>query len=133
LAETEVPRHLLYTREHHWIRIEADTATFGLTEHAQNELGDIVYVELPEPGREFHASDEVGSIESVKTTTELYSPVSGEIVEVNEDIEKSPDLINRDPYGAGWIARIRLSDPSEADDLLTADDYGQFVEEIGEE
>ncbi len=129
MAERQIPEELLYTREHTWIKIEENEATIGLTDHAQNELSDIVYVKLPEAGAEYHIDDEIGQIESVKTTTELYAPLSGEVIEVNEALERSPHLINQDPYGSGWIARVKLSDPSEAGDLLPAEDYGHLVEE----
>ena len=125
----EIPTELYYTREHYWIRPEGRTATVGLTDHAQNELGDIVYLELPEKGAEYHASDQIGTIESVKTTTELYAPVSGEVLEINEKLTVSLGLVNHDPYGEGWLVVFRLSDPSEIEDLLSAADYGNVVQE----
>jgi len=129
MVDPQVPMDLLYNRDHYWVRLENGFASFGLTDHAQNDLGDVVYVNLPEVGEEYHASEEIGEIESVKTHTELFTPLSGEIVEVNEALENSPDLVNQDPYGAGWMARIKLSDPSEAGELISADDYGHIVEE----
>ena len=129
MVDPQVPMDLLYNRDHYWVRLEDCFASFGLTDHAQNDLGDVVYVSLPEVGNEFHASEEIGEIESVKTHTELFAPLSGEIVEVNSTLESSPDLVNQDPYGDGWMARIKLSDPSEAGDLISADDYGHIVEE----
>ena len=125
----EIPSELYYTREHYWMRPERNRATVGLTDHAQNELGDIVYVEFPEKGLEYHASDQIGTIESVKTTTELYAPISGRVVEVNEKLAASPELVNHDPYGDGWLAVFELSDASEMDDLLSAADYGNVVQE----
>ena len=124
-----MPGDLLYTREHHWIKLEGNVATFGMTDHAQNELGDLVFVKLPETGTEYHAADEIGELESVKTSVELYVPLSGEIIEVNEALEGTPDLINHDPYGQGWLTRIKLSDPSEVEDLLAPEDYGHLVQE----
>ena len=125
----QVPRDLLYNRDHYWIRLEAGVASFGITDHAQNELGDVVYLKLPEVGEEYHASEEIGEVESVKTHTELFAPLSGEVVEVNDALGPSPHLLNHDPYGAGWIATLKLSDPSEAEDLISAEDYGHLVEE----
>jgi len=129
MVDPQVPMDLLYNRDHYWVRLEDGFAVFGLTDHAQNDLGDVVYVNLPEVGDEFHASEEIGEIESVKTHTELFAPLSGEIVEVNEALESSPDLVNQDPYGSGWMARVKLSDLSEPGDLISADDYGHIVEE----
>ena len=125
----EVPNDLYYTREHYWVRPERTRATVGLTDHAQNELGDVVYLELPERGVEYHAAEQIGIIESVKTTTELYAPISGEVVEVNERLANSPELVNNDPYGGGWLAVFRLTDPAELQDLLSAAAYGNVVEE----
>ena len=125
----EIPVDLYYTREHYWVRPEGATATVGLTDHAQNELGDIVYLELPEKGAPYHASDQVGMIESVKTSTELYAPISGEVVESNEALATSPELVSNDPYGEGWLVVFRLTDPAEVSDLLSAADYGHLVEE----
>ena len=124
-----IPRDLLYNRDHYWIGIDGEVATFGLTEHAQNELGDIVYLKTPDVGNEYHATDEIGEIASVKTHTELYAPISGEILEVNEALDETPSLVNEDPYGEGWIARIRISDPSEVEDLIAREDYGHLGEE----
>lgn len=129
MTESEIPPGLCYTREHHWVRVEDDAVTVGLTDHAQNELGDVVYVELPEVGTELHPSGEMGVVESVKTTTELYAPISGVVAEVNADLERSPDLINRDPYGEGWLVKLKMSDASEIEDMLTPEDYGHALEE----
>ena len=125
----EIPTDLYYVREHYWVRPEGKTAVVGLTDHAQNELGDIVYLELPEKGAEYHAADQIGTIESVKTSTELYAPVSGEVVEANEALAESPQYVNNDPYGRGWLVVFRLTDPAEIHDLLSAADYGNVVEE----
>jgi glycine cleavage system H protein len=116
-----VPNDLKYTKTHEWIRIEGDTATVGITEYAQSELGDIVYVDLPEPGRAVQAGQTFGSIESVKTVSDLYAPADGEIVEVNEALQGQPELVNTDPYGQGWLVKISLS--TEPDDLLDAAAY----------
>jgi glycine cleavage system H protein len=121
-----VPEELQYTRSHEWVRTEGDTATIGITDHAQDELGDIVFVELPETGATFDAGDSFGTVESVKAVSDLYAPVGGEVVEVNETLSESPEKINEDPYGEGWIVKIQVS--GEAD-LLSASDYEQFLEE----
>jgi glycine cleavage system H protein len=121
-----VPEELQYTRSHEWVRTEDDTATIGITDYAQEELGDIVYVELPEQGDTFDAGDSLGSIESVKAVSDLYTPVGGEVVEVNEALNDSPEKINEDPYGDGWIVKLRVSDEG---DLLSASDYEQLLEE----
>ena len=121
-----VPEELQYTRSHEWVRTEDDTATIGITDYAQEELGDIVYVELPEQGDTFDAGDSFGSIESVKAVSDLYTPVGGEVVEVNEALGDSPEKINEDPYGDGWIVKLRVSDEG---DLLSASDYEQLLEE----
>jgi glycine cleavage system H protein len=121
-----VPEELQYTRSHEWVRTEDDTATIGITDHAQDELGDIVFVELPETGATFDAGDSFGTVESVKAVSDLYTPVGGKVVEVNEALSDSPEKINEDPYGEGWIVKIQVS--GEAD-LLSASDYEQFLEE----
>jgi glycine cleavage system H protein len=121
-----VPEELQYTKSHEWVRTEGDTATIGITDHAQEELGDIVYVELPEEDATFDAGDSFGTLESVKAVSDLYAPVGGEVVEVNEALNDSPEKINEDPYGDGWIVKLRVSDEG---DLLSASDYEQLLEE----
>ncbi len=121
-----VPEELQYTRSHEWVRTEDDTATIGVTDHAQEELGDIVFVELPEEGATFNAGDSFGTVESVKAVSDIYTPVGGEVVEVNEALNDSPEKINEDPYGDGWIVKLRVSDEG---DLLSASDYEQLLEE----
>jgi glycine cleavage system H protein len=125
----DVPEELQYTKSHEWIRTEDDTATIGITDHAQEELGDIVYIELPEQGATFEAGDSFGTVESVKAVSDLYTPVGGEVVEVNEALGDSPEKINEDPYGEGWILKVRVSD--EGAGLLSASEYEQFLEEEG--
>jgi glycine cleavage system H protein len=122
-----VPEELQYTRSHEWVRTEGDTATIGITDHAQDELGDIVFIELPEQGATLEAGDSFGTVESVKAVSDLYTPVGGEVVEVNEALDASPEKINEDPYGEGWIVKLRVSD--EATGLLSASDYERFLEE----
>ena len=121
-----VPEELQYTKSHEWVRTEGDTATIGITDHAQDELGDVVFVELPEVGTTFDAGDSFGTVESVKAVSDLYTPVGGEVVEVNETLNDQPEKINEDPYGEGWI--VKLSASGEGD-LLSASDYEQFLEE----
>ena len=121
-----VPEELQYTSSHEWVRTEDDTATIGITDYAQEELGDIVYVELPEEGATFDAGDAFGTVESVKAVSDLNTPVGGEVVEVNEALSDNPEKINEDPYGDGWMVKLRVSDEG---DLLSASDYEQLLEE----
>ncbi len=121
-----VPEELQYTKTHEWVRREGDIATIGITEHAQDELGDVVFVELPEVGSGLGAGDSFGVVESVKAVSDLYTPVAGEVTEVNEALNDSPELINSDPYGEGWIVRLRVSGEGE---LLSAADYEKVLEE----
>ena len=121
-----VPEELQYTKTHEWVRREEDVATVGITEHAQDELGDVVFVELPEKGASFGASDAFGTVESVKAVSDLYAPVGGEVVEVNEALNDAPEKINEEPYGDGWIIRLRVSEEA---DLLSAGDYEKLLEE----
>ena len=122
-----VPEELQYTRSHEWVRTEGDTATIGITDHAQDELGDVVFVELPEVGATLDAGDSFGTVESVKAVSDLYTPVGGEVTEVNEALNDQPEKINEDPYGEGWMVKLRVSD--EGSGLLSASDYEQFLEE----
>lgn len=125
----KIPADLLYTKQHEWIAIDGDTATVGITDYAQQELGDIVYVELPEVGRSFEAEDSFGSVESVKAVSNIYMPMSGKVIEVNEDLADAPEIVNQDPYGEGWLIKIQLTDPSQADELMSAEEYEQYLEE----
>ena len=124
-----VPGELQYTKSHEWVRREEGTATIGITDHAQDELGDVVFVELPEKGTSFSAGDSFGIVESVKAVSDLYAPVGGEVVEVNETLNDSPELINEEPYVGGWMIRLRIS---EDGDLLSAEEYERLVEEESE-
>lgn len=123
----EFPGDLKYSKEHEWVRVEGDVAVIGITEFAQDELGDIVYVEQPKVGDPVRQNEQFGVVESVKTVSDLYSPVSGEVVEVNDEVSSSPELINKDPHGAGWIIKVKVSDSAELDNLLSADDYKSMV------
>jgi glycine cleavage system H protein len=122
------PEDNRYAKSHEYVHLEGDVATIGITDYAQKELGDVVFVELPQPASVLDAADELGSIESVKAVSELFSPVSGEVVEINEALADNPALVNTDPYGDGWMVRIRLSDPTEVDELMTAEEYEEFIE-----
>ena len=118
-----LPDDLLYTKDHEWVRVEGDIAFIGITDFAQGELGDIVYVEVETVGDTLDAEEVFGSVEAVKTVSDLFMPVGGELLEVNEGIESAPESVNSDPYGDGWIVKIRITDVSELDGLLSADDY----------
>jgi glycine cleavage system H protein len=122
-----VPSDCLYSKEHEWVRVEEDIAVIGITEFAQSELGDVVFVELPGVGDTFEAGDEIGTIESVKAVAEIYTPVSGVVLEINEALQDNPEGINEDPHAEGWLVRIRISDASELEDLLNADEYEDFI------
>lgn len=121
------PEDLKYTKDHEWVRVEGDLGTVGITDHAQKELGDIVYVELPKPGARVEKGRTFGSVESVKAVSDVYAPVSGEVVEVNEELANRPEKINADPHGEAWIAKIRLSAPAELDELMPAAAYEAYV------
>jgi glycine cleavage system H protein len=118
-----VPVDLKYTKDHEWIRIDGDTAYVGITDFAQGELGDIVFIEIETEGETLRKEEVFGTIEAVKTVSDMFMPVSGEILEVNPALEESPDIVNKDPYGKGWMIRIKLSNPSEVTELLSADNY----------
>ena len=122
-----VPEDLQYSKDHEWLRVEGDTGTVGITDHAQNSLGDVVYVDLPKVGETFTAHGTFGSVESVKAVSELYLPVGGEVTGVNESLQDEPEKVNTDPYGDGWMVRIRLSDKGEVDGLLTAAEYEDYL------
>jgi glycine cleavage system H protein len=123
------PEDMLFTKEHEWLRIVGETGTVGVTDHAQKELGDIVYVELPKPGVRFNSGESFGNIESVKAVSELFIPVSGEVVEINEDLGSAPERVNQDPYGAGWLIRIRLLNRGETAELMSAEEYDEYIQE----
>jgi len=125
----KIPENLLYTKEHEWILVEDTTVTIGITEYAQDQLGDIVFVETPDQGANISAMSSFGVVESVKTVSDLYAPVSGEILEVNSSLEAGPELVNSDPYGEGWIIKIKMSDPGEVNNLLSSEKYTAYVEE----
>jgi glycine cleavage system H protein len=121
------PENLRYTKEHEWVRVEGNIGTIGITFHAQKELGDIVYVDLPKPGTTTQQGKTIGSVESVKAVSDLYTPVSGEVGEVNALLAESPEILNKDPYGEGWLVKIKLSDPGETGKLMTAAEYAAYA------
>jgi glycine cleavage system H protein len=121
------PADLKYDKEHEWVRVEGDVAFVGISDFAQDQLGEVVYVDLPTAGDDLVAGETFGEIESVKSVSELYAPVTGAVIEVNSDLDKSPESINSDPYGAGWMVKVALADPSQIDGLMSADEYESFV------
>jgi glycine cleavage system H protein len=122
-----VPEGLYYSKDHEWLKVEGETGTVGITDHAQHSLGDVVYVELPKAGETFAAHDTFGSVESVKAVSELFLPVGGEVTEVNESLTDEPEKVNSDPYGAGWMLRVKLSNRGEVDSLLSAAEYEDYI------
>jgi glycine cleavage system H protein len=125
----EFPKDLKYSKEHEWTRIEDGKAIIGITDHAQEELGDVVFVELPEVGSEVEQMGTFGVVESVKAVSDLYSPVTGEVLEINEALKEEPELINSDPYGDGWLIVVKISDEDEIDALLSVEEYEAFIKE----
>jgi glycine cleavage system H protein len=122
-----VPEDLHYSKDHEWVRVDGDVAIIGITDYAQNSLGDVVYVELPKTGDDFSANESFGSVESVKAVSEMFTPVSGAVVEVNQSLTDEPEKVNADPYGEGWMVRVRMASPGEVDSLLTAAEYEDFT------
>jgi glycine cleavage system H protein len=130
---SNIPEDLSYTKDHEWVRLEGDLATIGITDHAQHQLGDVVYVELPKPGDKFETSEPFGSVESVKAVSEIYMPVAGGVEMVNEALNEAPEKVNEDPYGVGWMIRIKMDEPSKADSLLSAIEYEDYIKSEGAE
>ncbi len=122
-----VPSELKYTKDHEWVRIEGDTVTVGVTDFAQGELGDVVFVEIETEGETLSQGETFGTIEAVKTVSDLFMPVGGEVTEVNEKLEDTPDIVNSDPYGDGWMVKIKMDDAAQADGLLSASDYEALI------
>lgn len=121
------PEKFRYTKEHEWVLVEGDTGTIGITDHAQKELGDIVYVDLPKIGAKYAKGATFGSVESVKAVSDIYAPVSGEVTGINEDLATAPEKLNQDPHGAAWLIKVRLESPSEIEQLMTAADYQKYI------
>jgi glycine cleavage system H protein len=122
-----IPEDLHYSKDHEWVRVEGEVAVVGITDYAQNSLGDVVYVELPKAGEQFAANEPFGSVESVKAVSEVFSPVTGEVAELNESLNDEPEKVNQDPYGEGWMIRMKMTNPGEVDSLLTAAEYEDFT------
>jgi glycine cleavage system H protein len=127
------PPNYRYTKQHEWVEVNGDAATIGITDYAQHELGDVVFVELPKPGTKVAAGKSFGTVESVKAVSEIYAPVSGEVVEANGELHDAPEKINSDPHGAAWLIKVRLANPSEVDDLMDAPAYEAFIADKGKE
>lgn len=125
---SNTPKELRYASTHEWVRVEGDIAVIGITDHAQDAMGDLVYVEVPEVGDDLAAGDEAGVVESVKAASDIYSPVTGEVVAVNEELADNPELVNKDPYHDGWMFKIRIKDTAELDELMSAEDYREQCE-----
>src|SRR5690554_4377371 len=124
----KIPAELKYTEDHEWVRVEGETAVVGITDFAQGELGDVVFVEIETEGEELDKGETFGTVEAVKTVSDLFMPVGGEVAEINEALADEPELVNKDPYGKGWMIKIKMSDSSELDNLLSADDYKKMIE-----
>lgn len=122
-----IPENLLYTKEHEWARIEGDEAFFGLSDYAQSMLSDLVYLDLPEDGKQVKQFEAYGAVEAVKAASDIYAPLSGEIIAVNDAVKSDPGMVNRDPYGEGWLVKVRLSDPGEKANLMSAADYSAYI------
>lgn len=122
-----VPKNLSYTKDHEWLRVEGETGYVGITDFAQGELGDVVFVEIETVGETLNREEVFGTIEAVKTVSDIFMPVTGEILEMNQDIEDTPDVVNKDPYGKGWMIKIRIVNPSEVNDLLTPEKYSALI------
>lgn len=132
MAILEYPDDLYYSKEHLWVRVTGNRGTVGITDFAQQEMGEIIYVELPTEGSPIEQNEVFGSLESSKTVAELYSPVSGEIISINKDLDEEPSMINDDPYGKGWLISVELDDPTELEELLSASEYEDFLEKKAE-
>lgn len=132
MAILEYPDDLYYSKEHLWVRVTGNRGTVGITDFAQQEMGEIIYVELPSEGSPIEQNEVFGSLESSKTVAELYSPISGEIISINKDLDEEPSMINDDPYGKGWLISVELDDPSELEELLSASEYEDFLEKKAE-
>jgi glycine cleavage system H protein len=128
-----IPEDLSYSKDHEWVRVSGDAATVGITDHAQNQLGDVVYVELPKVGDKFELSEPFGSVESVKAVSEIYMPVSGTVTEVNNALNEAPEKVNEDPYGTGWMIVVKMNDPHQVDSLLSAIEYEDYTKSEGAE
>ena len=122
-----LPQDLKYTNEHEWVKVNGETITVGITDHAQSELGDIIFVEFPDVDQEIEKDEPFGTIEAVKTVADLFAPISGTVTEINEALEDSPESVNSDPYGEGWFVKVSIADADELDELMTAEQYGELI------
>ncbi len=122
-----IPENLRYSKDHEWVSVEGDVATIGITDYAQSSLGDVVYIELPKPGDKFGAHEAFGSVESVKAVSEIFTPVAGEVAEANDAINETPEAVNSDPYGKGWMIKIKMENPGAADAMLSAAEYDEYL------
>jgi glycine cleavage system H protein len=122
-----IPENLRYSKDHEWVSVDGDTATIGITDYAQHSMGDVVYVELPKEGESFGAHEAFGSVESVKAVSEIFTPIAGEVVEVNESLNDTPEVVNNDPYGAAWMVKLKMANAGEADALLNAVEYEEYL------
>lgn len=122
-----LPQDLKYTKEHEWVKVNGETVTVGITDHAQDQLGDIIFVEFPDLDEEIEKDESFGTIEAVKTVADLFAPISGTVTEINETLEDSPESVNTDPYGAGWFVKVSIADAGELDELMTAEQYGELI------
>jgi glycine cleavage system H protein len=130
---SNIPEELSYTKDHEWVRVKGDNATIGITDHAQHQLGDVVYVELPKAGDKFESAEPFGSVESVKAVSEIYMPISCTVVEVNDGLNDAPEKVNEDPYGTGWMVIVKMAEPSQIDGLLSAIEYEDYIKSEGTE
>ena len=122
-----IPENLRYSKDHEWVSVDGDIATIGITDYAQSSLGDVVYVELPKPGDKFNAHEAFGSVESVKAVSEIFTPIAGEVVEANDGLNDSPEVVNSDPYSGGWMIKIKMDNPGAADAMLSAAEYDEYL------
>lgn len=129
MADTLIPKELKYTNTHEWLKIEGDIAIIGITDYAQKELSDIVYIDLPEIGKTLNQGDVLGTIEAVKAVSDFYTPISGSVIETNQELKTAPDLVNKEPYGKGWMVKIKMSNPDEISKLLSAEQYEKTISE----
>ncbi len=127
----QIPENLRYSKDHEWVLVEGDVATIGITDYAQHSLGDVVYVDLPRAGDSFDTHEAFGSVESVKAVSEIFTPVAGEVTEVNDGLNDEPESVNSDPYGAGWMLKLKMSNPNEADGMMSAVEYEEYLNANG--
>ena len=128
---SNIPENLRYSKDHEWVKVDGDEATIGITDWAQNSLGDVVYVDMPRVGDSFGTHEAFGSVESVKAVSEIFTPVAGKVTAVNEGLNDTPEVVNSDPYGAGWMVKIKMDNPGEADAMLSGEEYDEYLSSIG--